>query len=737
MTLAIIGCVRAHNVMELRDRYRELLAPGRGKRVTTSGLYRFSNDVQRLSDYEWPEGVFSALGEDDEYDEGEHGERGAPVAGSTGVPSGPLKPTIPPPTPAPAVATSTEVLVMISTSDTVRAEPDSERGAWKLQVLEESRGLMLIVLLPQAMDRRLLVTELVRLADFKWGEKPTLLVLPKRERKLADEVNSAVGRHVAGIMRVGVASFACMRWGEAFLRFLRRELELVGESMPTAAELAEMKATRLVSSHADPVEDWQKQRDELEKLVKKILVHRGRWRGPVEIVERPARTLGSEARDLPKLKRTVTKLEAGNRTSYGDALYGIADAMLAWRADKITAEAAALHAGRSYIEYLFRTAHDAAKNGGFHLVMELEGTIGRGTAEAELLGAGVLRLLSGPFEPGRPARESSPRPQWPAYGARLAPSGWFNAWWCVVTAKTPEAFSDSRWVPREASLDHAAGSGLPDGVKVRVNHSLVPLERTPAPDHQSWVNTWDHACLDQAGALVSWLSGWSRYAHASGYRVEGCTRWGFLVVVNGPTEESVIDARRSWAGAARQIAACLTAPDPKGKRPRAPASLRVSEVAEGFLEPLIATRERLALMRDWDGTPTPGGRCSGGRGRSRGQLPWALRAQHPRFPTDRGRVARRTGRMATVLFAPVVAACCRNRCPQTTRACGLTCRPPQAIYRRAPGPRDTPSGAARGRVAWVPGRAVEMGRPASAFYSVPANRQLPPRRHRSWPWTDS
>lgn len=65
VVLALIGVLRAKAVMELRDRFRTELAPGRGNRVTTAALYDFSREIREVYIYDWPWVVFNALGLDD------------------------------------------------------------------------------------------------------------------------------------------------------------------------------------------------------------------------------------------------------------------------------------------------------------------------------------------------------------------------------------------------------------------------------------------------------------------------------------------------------------------------------------------------------------------------------------------------------------------------------------------------------------------------------------------------
>jgi len=72
LVLAILGVVRAKDVIELRDQYRSVMAPGRGNRVTTAAFYALSNDIKGTIQYDWPWEVFDAFGCSDEEDEEEY-----------------------------------------------------------------------------------------------------------------------------------------------------------------------------------------------------------------------------------------------------------------------------------------------------------------------------------------------------------------------------------------------------------------------------------------------------------------------------------------------------------------------------------------------------------------------------------------------------------------------------------------------------------------------------------------
>lgn len=601
LTLAILGCIRARDLMELRDRYRELLAPGRGNRETVRGLYTFSNQVQGLVTYEWPDEVFSSMGLDDSDDYDDLNE-GSVVDVSAPVDATPLKPTIPPPPPPVKLADSTEVLVTIGKSDTVAARSGVEGGAWKLQLVDAHHETVLLTLLPKELRRGVLVAHLAKLGEMAWGQLPTLLLLSDSQRALVEEVNAVAGHEIAAVMRKGAMSLGCMKWAEEFLRAAKRELGLIGEPMVTADELVDCNAHVLSTLHADPSRDWQAQRDDIEKWVKTILVHRGRWLGEVKVDKSGLRSLRSGDRDLAKAKRTVTKLANASRTVYGDALYEITRTMLAWRSGEMSTEDAKLAAARAYVEYRFRAVADRNQ---FQLGFELDETFGAGSAEKDLLEAGVLQLLGGPFEAGRPAPpEPTPYGATPFANHPARPRGWFLAWWCVLEVANPADFGDARtWMPSDKALSDAVSIQVSGQVTLRVSGSPVPLERMARNGGQTWVDADVTACQGHGGQLIEWLNRGGSYSpYDRPNASEDCTRYGLLVVANGPTRDAVIEAHKVWPRAAGELAGRICTQDLRGKRARPPQSLRVVQTTQGYFDSLIGTVERLALMagRKWD-----------------------------------------------------------------------------------------------------------------------------------------
>lgn len=57
-TLCIISAQRVAKMIALREKYRNVLAPGISTRATNAGMYEFSKEMRRLEVYAWPEQVF-------------------------------------------------------------------------------------------------------------------------------------------------------------------------------------------------------------------------------------------------------------------------------------------------------------------------------------------------------------------------------------------------------------------------------------------------------------------------------------------------------------------------------------------------------------------------------------------------------------------------------------------------------------------------------------------------------
>ena len=58
LTLAALALLRVVEVLELRDRFRRVLAPGCPNRATAAAIFEFASEVTRTASYAWPEELF-------------------------------------------------------------------------------------------------------------------------------------------------------------------------------------------------------------------------------------------------------------------------------------------------------------------------------------------------------------------------------------------------------------------------------------------------------------------------------------------------------------------------------------------------------------------------------------------------------------------------------------------------------------------------------------------------------
>ena len=469
-------------------------------------------------------------------------------------------------------------------------------------MVQEESTFVGVTLLEKPLKRDVLVKHLVHVSGAQWGRLPGLLLFSESQRELAAEVNSVAGKEVAALMRKGVGSMACMRWSEELLRSFKRELELIGELMPTAEELAACKMSTLSTSSADAKDGWRAQRTSFEKWAKTLLEHRGRWVGDTAVGAPSEVRSGSDDRDLAKAKRTVTKLEDANRTTYGDALYYICDALLGWRSGEKGLKEASQQAAAALVEYKFRRAHDRGGNS-FQLDFELDELFGKGSAELDVLEWGVLRLLNGPFESGRPEKQRDGGNHWMGYGSPQRLRGWFQAWWCVLEVGEKDGFEEvDRWMPSESALESAARCVMPKGVTLAISSGVCRFDRESTSEAVSWISGPD-LCQSHGGQMISWIERRGTYHPYDGPgKVDGSRRRGVLVVANGDSREQVEEARAAWGRAAQHVEGRIRTPDARGKRQAPPRSLVVGTDAVDFFEPLVMASERLALMagRAWN-----------------------------------------------------------------------------------------------------------------------------------------
>lgn len=610
LTLAILGCVRAGKVLEIRDQYRDMLAPGRGNRQTAQAMYEFSLLVEDTFSYVWPWEVFEEAGLDDGWQEDEDGDGGEAVAGQEATT--PWRPTPPPPPPPVAPPRNVEeILVAMGPADSVLSTAGSDQKAWTLSAVGPRGGYANVSLYKRQLSDEALLDILHKFSDQVVGDRPAFLVFTPRHKAFVDQLNAHAGREIAGLTRKGVSSMACYKWPAEILRSLERELQLVGEAMVTAGECEQIEAKLgqgklFTTRHADERDSWWEQREDLEVWTKAILEERGRWLGQTAGLQNRRSSGNVRSRDLGKARRTVRNLQDSvDLTAFGDALLVTASAILGWRDGELPFNEAARMAAIAALEYFFRRPAQADYN----LQLELEPLFGRGSAEMAMLDAGLARLLAGPFFAGMDLREHEERKSRLGFMNRAIKSSraWHLAWWCVVELPAPENLRQANWVLTQTALEEAISNNIGhSGAIVRMGAELFPLQLEPSGTNSSW-NTEAAVACGSARALIDWIAGRTPSFKSYGRweMRQGGTRWGFPVLARADSADMVVAARGAWEqSVAEAIQARLYKRDVDGRSKRAmpPPGVRVLSKTADFLEPDAGINEQIALFtgRRWD-----------------------------------------------------------------------------------------------------------------------------------------
>lgn len=550
MTLAILGCVRAGHVLEIRDRYRDTLAPGRGNRQTVQAMYEFSLQVMDTFSYAWPSDVFENAGLTDGWQEDEVADHEA--QSSTEDAAQPLRPTVPLRPRAASPVQLEQIHVSMGLVENVLARAGSDEKAWALTFVSPQAGNATVNLSPTPPNDDVLLSALLPFGQHVVGRPPAYLVMSSRHKALVEKLNERAGREIAVATRKGICSMAFAKWPGEILRALERELQLVGEPMLSAGEFLQLlkradAETVLTTGHADEKNSWWQQREDLEKWTKAILAERGRWVGPTT----GQRTRPSHdyvpTRDLGKTRRTVRKLmDDVDLTPLGDALLAIGSAAMRWRDQEMAFDDAARAAASDALEYHFRRpAH-----GEHNLGLQLLDMLGRGSAEMAMLDAGFTRLLAGPFLAGidTPEQERQHTRMGAMHRHITSSRYWYWAWWCVVELPAPEDLPQAKWLLTQAALDRVASHavGASDGT-LRVGTEPFPLQLAPRNTAAAW-NSDTSGAYGSAMALVDWILRRTPNFRSYGRweMREGGVRWGFPVLARAESVTAVVAVRSAW-----------------------------------------------------------------------------------------------------------------------------------------------------------------------------------------------
>lgn len=598
LVLAIQGAMRAHDVLELRDSYESALTPGRSNRTTISAIYGFATAVQATFDYSWPWEVFSDMGiytgPPDEEDE----ETSSPLPDA-------IHPTAPPPKPEPepiVEPANQAIYVSIGYSKVVRASETSDQPAWQLQVVNEQDGYAHVWIASEPLEQNVsLIPLLLAVVNVK-AAKPFLLHLPRDHAALVEALNQSAERTVATIARATVASRPCMSWANEHFAGLKRELELVNESLPDAPTLRKAYSLytgndrRLIPVHGwDVQNDWAKQRNSWEDWTRAILMLRGRWTG--DLAQEKYASSVADPRSVGKIRRALEKLATVERRYREDLAYAVGPQLLQWVEGQASTQEAAALAGATYLRMLRPETNSwASRQSAGEDIGDL---MGDGSQELSLLDAGLVRQMQGPFEV---AWHLASGVTHAGFTSRTA--SFLGVWWCELEG-SEASFVDHKWLLTAKQLASAGYDAIArhcGEVALRVDPQLQFLSQS-RPRLRRWSDESFSDVRYQAQYLADWVASPDTCKFQKHQRPIGDhPRRGFLVVVRGATAETVQRAREAWdVHAAAAIEERLRRVD--GRRTReVPADIKVLPKSVDFLEPVITRSEHLSLMagRTWD-----------------------------------------------------------------------------------------------------------------------------------------
>lgn len=620
LVLAILGCIRARDAMEVRDNYREHLAPGRGNRVTTASMYAFCGEIAKLAKYDWPWEPFNVLGVDDSGDESDDdsgGDDDEAPGGANGLPEGiadrgqstgrsmveeargaaiPMQPTAPE---RPQDEAGTTIYVQQRTSDVFKADAAASGPGWLVQMVDPKQPVAIYLTQRDRADAHLVKT-LQAIASSPGWEQPVRFVVPASDKQLMAAIQGqGQGQLQAQVGTAGSFNRVFNRWPEDHLRLLRKELEIVGASMPAAQTLQDAIGVKpgLAGFLDSDVLTGQPltRRGLLEMQSKRALAAAGRWRGEVKRSALMANPWGQSTKSPEKT------LNALGYSEYGDGDKGLKEAcaaMAQWRRDEISTEEAQRRALGGYLRYMLTESQGMS----MAMVTLLDEAFGMGSVEVDMLASAVLQHFKG---------------AWGVTSGDQAVPGWaqsaplWQAWWATVDVQTrPGGAGLGRLPGHRAIAKQLEGHAQAEGLSVYIGCELE-RERWDKPSEAPGQNVlergWtygNHRAWTIAqkllGAVVSpqqekadkrsWID---RQGQSEVVRV--------LVLARARSAQALERAQERWGKAVPDMERCINTELAAGTDSR---DIRVSFGGElkGVVQLAAAHQERTALLAGlgWD-----------------------------------------------------------------------------------------------------------------------------------------
>lgn len=567
VVLSVIGLMRVNELLTLRDQYRDALAPGSGNRATCAAVYSFQQEVAELSKFEWPEDVLETISNGYEYetrdlpdwDEVRREKRatGADAERVTRTLEAMVVASAQQATEAAEVAKQPLIAInaIASPSFSIDGELRVVRG-------KSGKDLFRSVLMPNGADEvwvsftscKPSSDELIKILSLVTpSANNVVLGLPSSLKDLIDPLEKALGNRYRRIESLGPAHsrLPAAHWAEEFLASMEVELALVGEPNLTLPELAslheEAGGAWMKLDFANPKGDRDMQiarREELETICRKVLVERGRWKGPPPSFPSHLLPGGSAGifGDLERARREIAKLQRyvddGRATELGASLHAIASGVHGWISAPTTPGCTEALGDLIVRFALGRKPDRTYQSPTQHLLSEM---LPYGSPLMDLADMAVLRRL------GRPVPIAWVPELAEGYGA--PPTTVAAAFWCEVSCKKGALLGYSG-TPSRGTLRNA-----PDGVTIEVHPHFKTFQPGPVTTKESWAKRFGHihAAIEQFYSSVA--RGRDRSVRTSDWFTPNPTegRRYAQVVMRASSADQIDAARANWSALAREL----------------------------------------------------------------------------------------------------------------------------------------------------------------------------------------
>lgn len=501
LTLCLLSIIRVRDVIEIRDRYRDVLAPGRGYRLTNKALYEFEREVVGITTYEWPSDPFDAIDIDD---------------GSCDIEPEEEEDFFPPEPPPPAEPPKPEqkyreIVVQHVQSKRfacdasgriVRLSPDHPNGMWRFVGEDLREGKVFVGMVGnQKVGAAELRAAGIALLGLVVPDHETILVANKTLEGILAE-HDEIGKRVF-LAKAGVGQSAFVQWFDDYVDELLLEISLLGQAAPTVNELLaalprESGVPVMLEAAAEDGNATQR-RIELGKLAVKICEGRGMVLSdylpslhsprldPFSKVKRST-TLPKELRKLAVMHRD------GRLSEFGGTLYEVFSAVDEWQRNPSSIQQGLKTIGDAVVKYVSQLPDNRYD---YQTGRAFDEVLGSATPASDLVLAAVYRRLT---QPVPAAWIEISRPAWHRQLPHQAIPGFFLAYWVEANVGRGRENETLRSLPYHHRISEELKYLLPD-VQLRVDRDFAELRHDQIIDQTKWIQGW----ASWSSVLTNWL----------------------------------------------------------------------------------------------------------------------------------------------------------------------------------------------------------------------------------------